>query len=232
MKILSVETSSIVCSVAILDNTTILYQNSIDNALSHSENLMPMIKKAFDETNLTLEDIDLLACSKGPGSFTGIRIGISTIKAFEDVYNKLSFGISSLEGLAYNIQNSKYVCSIINAKNNNAYAALFENKNDIYELKLDYLSTDINSIIGTLKPFSNDEITFVGDGSIEFNELLKTAFRNACFAQNNANKCNAVSIGTAAFNHYKNNLNFDNSLLPMYLKKSQAERQLEEGNLR
>ena len=73
MKILSVETSSIVCSVAILEDNRILYKNSIDNALSHSENLMPMIKKAFDETNLTLADIDLFACSKGPGSFTGFQ---------------------------------------------------------------------------------------------------------------------------------------------------------------
>lgn len=232
MKILSVETSSIVCSVAILEDNKVLYENSIDNALSHSENLMPMIKKAFDETNLTLADIDLFACSKGPGSFTGIRIGISTIKAFVDVYNKPSFGISSLEGLAYNVENSKYVCSIINAKNNNAYAALYENKNGIYELKLDYLSTDITSIINKLNSFINEDITFVGDGSIEFNTLLKTAFKNANFAQNNANKCNAVSIGIAAFNHNNANLNFDNSLSPMYLKKSQAERQLEEGKLK
>ena len=61
---------------------------------------------------------------------------------------------------------------------------------------------------------------------------MKTAFKNANFAQNNANKCNAVSIGIAAFNHNNANLNFDNSLSPMYLKKSQAERQLEEGKLK
>lgn len=232
MKILSVETSSIICSVSILEDNIVLYENSIDNALSHSENLMHMIKKAFDETHITLANIDLFACSNGPGSFTGIRIGISTIKAFVDVYDKTSFGISSLEGLAYNVKNSKYVCSIINAKNNNAYAALYENINGIYYLKSNYLSTDIISIVDTLKPYIDEEITFVGDGSVEFNELLKTTFKNSSFAQNNINKCNATSIGIAAFNHYKNSLDFNNSLSPMYLKKSQAERQLEEGKLK
>ena len=95
MKILSVETSSPICSVSILEDEHVIYEKTIENSLSHSENLMPIIKTAFDETNLELKDINLFACSKGPGSFTGIRIGISTIKAFVDVFETPEIGRAS-----------------------------------------------------------------------------------------------------------------------------------------
>lgn len=87
MKILSIETSSNLCGVAILDDTTILKEISLDNGLTHSETLMPIIKEAFDSLNLDLKDIDLIVCDKGPGSFTGIRIGVATAKAFSDSFD-------------------------------------------------------------------------------------------------------------------------------------------------
>ena len=157
---------------------------------------------------------------------------MNSFKAFTDVYKKTSFGICSLEGLAYNIQNSEYVCSIINAKNNNAYAGLFQFKDGIYKLVENYLSDDIELIINTLSKYKKEKITFVGDGSIEFKGILEKNFSNCIFAKKNDNNCNAESIGIAAYNHLKKNLNYDNSLSPMYLKKSQAERQLEEGKLK
>ncbi len=230
MKILSVETSSSICSVSILEDENIIYEKTIQNTLSHSENLMPIIKEAFDKTNLELKAINLFACSKGPGSFTGIRIGISTIKAFVDVFQIPAIGISSLEGLAYNIENSELVCPIINAKNNNAYCALFKKVNECYVLIDKFLSDSIYNIIEFLKKYKNEPIIFVGDGIAEFKSIILENFSNSKFSLNN--DCNSVSIGIAALKHYKNNLNFDNSLSPMYLKKSQAERQLEEGKLK
>lgn len=229
MKILSVETSSKICSVSILEDLNVIYEKTIDNELSHSENLMPLIKEAFDKSNLHLSDIDLFASSKGPGSFTGIRIGISSIMAFVDVTNKPCIGISSLEGLAYNID-SEYVCSIINAKNNNAYCALYKKENDYYTLIDDYLSDSIDNIVKTLSKYKDLGITFIGDGAIEFSDIITHNFENALFSDKN--DMNSISIGKAAFYHYKNNLDFDKSLSPMYLKKSQAERQLEEGKLK
>lgn len=230
MKILSVETSSSICSVSILEDKNIIYEKTIQNTLSHSENLMPIIKEAFDKTNLELKDINLFACSKGPGSFTGIRIGISTIKAFVDVFETPAIGISSLEGLAYNVEDSNLVCSIINAKNNNAYCALFKKVNEYYVLIDKFLSDSIYNIIEFLKKYKNGPITFVGDGTVEFKNILEENFFESKFCLNN--DCSSVSIGIAALKHYKNNLKFDDSLVPMYLKKSQAERQLEEGKLK
>ncbi len=87
MKILSIDTSSKICSVCLLEDDKIIKEINIDDGNTHSQNLMPLIDEIFKSTNLTLDNIDLLACSKGPGSFTGVRIGISTIKAFADVTN-------------------------------------------------------------------------------------------------------------------------------------------------
>ena len=79
MKILAVDTSSKICSVAILEDDNVLLEKSTDDEKTHSQNLMPLIDELFKETNLSLENIDLLACCQGPGSFTGIRIGIATM---------------------------------------------------------------------------------------------------------------------------------------------------------
>ena len=125
MKILSITTSSKICGVAILEDTNIIKEINLDNGLTHSEALMPLIKQIFEETNLTLWDMDLLISDIGPGSFTGIRIGIATIKAFADSLNIPSIGVSSLDSLTYNSQNMGVICSLIDAKKNNVYCEIF-----------------------------------------------------------------------------------------------------------
>lgn len=85
MKTLAIDTSSRVCTVSILDNDNILINLYNDDEKTHSVKLMPMIDEAFNKTSLSLDDIELLSCCTGPGSFTGVRIGIATIKAFSDV---------------------------------------------------------------------------------------------------------------------------------------------------
>lgn len=87
MKILSIDTASSICSVAILEDNKVIKEISNADANTHSVKLMPQIEQIFKETNLTLNDMDLIACDKGPGSFTGIRIGIANVKAFFDVTN-------------------------------------------------------------------------------------------------------------------------------------------------
>ena len=130
LKILSIETSSKICSVAILEDKNLVKKIELNNGLTHSETLMPLIKQILNETNLNLSDMNLLVCDIGPGSFTGIRIGVATVKAFTDSLQIPSVGISSLEGLAYNIKDDGLICSIIDCKNNNCYYALYELKND------------------------------------------------------------------------------------------------------
>ena len=139
MKILSIDTSSKICTVCIYEDNNVLIELNNDDERTHSQKLMPMIQKAFESVNLTLNDINLIACAKGPGSFTGIRIGIATAKAFSDVKKIPVVGVTSLEGLAYNLGSSGLICSLIDAKNNNVYYGLFEFENNELKILLYYL---------------------------------------------------------------------------------------------
>ena len=230
MKILCIDTSSNICSVAILEDLNTIYEYSSNDGLTHSQNLMPLIDIALKSTGISLKDIDLYSCSIGPGSFTGIRIGVSTIKAFVDVYNKPSIGISSLEGLAYNLQD-EYVCSILDAKHDNVYCRLYKRNYTLngYTHISEYLSDNIDTCLLEISKYGDNTITFVGDGSVVYNDKIKNTFKNSNFADTNLNLQNAISIVKAAYFRYINNLECP-ALSPLYLKKSQAELMLNNKN--
>ena len=255
MKILGIDTSSKRCTTCILEDNNVIAELHSDDEKTHSQTLMPLIDKMFTKTNLTLNDIDLLACSIGPGSFTGVRIGISTAKAFADVYNFKTVGVSSLEGLAYNIKNDisllniNVICSLIDAKNENVYYGLFDKNYNM----LEELSTcSINELIDKLKKF-NTSIAFVGVGAIAYRNKLEQALGqdlsnsteidlnnnlevsstlSTYFFEEEKNLASSISIARFAYNKYVNSndatKDYNSSLSPMYLRKSQAERSLEE----
>ena len=163
MKILSIDTASQICGVSILEDTNLICKLDKDTGRTHSENLMPMIEQAFEECNLSLKDIDLLVCDKGPGSFTGIRIGIATIKAFHDSLSIPCVGVNSLETLAHSIQEDGFIVSLLDCKNDNCYFTLYELKDGKY---IEVIAPTAESIENTLnlcqqKIESNQTITFV-----------------------------------------------------------------------
>ena len=214
MKILCIDTSSKLCGVDILYNTTLIKKIELDNGLTHSESLMPLIDQILKECNLSLKDINLLVSDIGPGSFTGIRIGIATIKAFADSLNIPCIGISSLEVLAYNVSTDGLICSTIDCKNDNCYFALYELKNGNYKVLEHPTSESISNVLDLLNSkYENKNITFVGDG-IRENSI--------------SNYLDSFNLGIAGFNKFISNNRNGEEILPMYLKKPQAERQLEE----
>ena len=122
MKILAIETSCDIASVSLLEDNNLILELKESAVKNHSESLMPLIDNLLKKTKISLNDIDLFAVDNGPGSFTGIRIGLSTVKAFCDALNKPCISVSSLEALSY-ISNSEdsYICSMIDAKHGNLY---------------------------------------------------------------------------------------------------------------
>ena len=236
MKILSIDTASNVCGVSILNNNDLICNLDTNTGRTHSENLMPMINNAFNKTNLQLKDMDLIVCDIGPGSFTGIRIGVATTKAFQDSLSIPCVGISSLEALAYNVKSNlnekDVVCSIIDCKNDNCYFALFEMKNGSLETLIEPQAESVDSALAIIKSYiedtlENPSITFVGDGSEVYSDKIKDAFKDAKFADSKDNILNSYSLALAGLDVFNSGMDIK-EVLPLYLKKPQAQRQLEE----
>lgn len=225
MKILSIDTASNLCTVAVLEDENCIKEIIVDDARNHSEKIMPVIEQALNETNLNLKDIDLIVCDRGPGSFTGIRIGIGTVLAFQDCLNLSCIGISSLEALAYNVNQDGLICSLIDAKNDNVYFGLFKLDNNEYTQIGTLEFKTITDVISLLKQYSTP-ITFVGDGTIAHKDILTNNFYDCTFCDKN--ELSSYSLGIAGLNTYKKGI--QTSVMPLYLRKSQAERALEEKN--
>lgn len=239
MKILSIDTASTVCGVSILEDTKLICNLDRNTGRTHSENLMPMIDNTFKLSNLSLKNIDLIVCDIGPGSFTGIRIGVATAKAFSDSLNIPCIGISSLESLAYNIKNNieenEIICSIIDCKNDNCYFALYEKSNNILANLIEPQAESVEACLSILKSYcedtlGNSTITFVGDGSEAFKSKIQDVFSNCTFADLSLNILNSYSLAFAGLNKYNYNSDIQ-EVLPLYLKKTQAERQLDEKKI-
>lgn len=221
MRILSISTSSNNCSTSIIEDGKILKELNINDTKTHSENLMPLINNILQETNIELSSIELLACDIGPGSFTGIRIGIATIKAISQITNIPICPVSSLEGLAFQAENpADIIVSLIDARNNQAYCGIFDSN---YSIINNYIADSIYNIIDILKEQSTN-ITFIGDASVIHKELLQLHFPTATFSTSNT--LSATSIAKIA--EIKNTTCFADELLPLYLRKSQAERMAEQ----
>lgn len=226
MKILSIDTSSNLCAVAVLENTNLIKENILDDTKNHSEKIMPVIAQTLEESDVKLKDIDLIVCDKGPGSFTGIRIGVATVMSFIDSLKTSAIGITSLEALAYNVilnqEKASYICSLVDAKNDNVYFELYSvvSQKPTSIIKAD--CKNINDLIDELKSY--ESICFVGDGAVAHKEVLSSKL-NATFSS--YNEIISYSLGIAGFNAYNSGRKED--LLPVYLRKSQAER-AKEGN--
>lgn len=232
MKILGIDTSSKRCTVCILEDNNVIVELHSDDEKTHSQTLMPLIDEMFKKTDLSLKDIYMLACCVGPGSFTGVRIGISTAKAFADVYNFKTFGVSSLEGLAYNIkeeisllhtssaaktgsspENSKDCKDYTNQNISLIICSLIDAKNEnvYYGLfdenynKIEELSTcSIDELIDKLKKL-NKPIAFVGDGALAYKEKLE---QHLC---KSLNKLSEINLENNLETSSKNSTSSNNS---------------------
>ena len=214
MRILCIDTSSKLCSVAVLDDTKLINKIELNNGLTHSETLMPLVKQVLTDSNLSLSDINLLVSDIGPGSFTGIRIGVATCKAFSDSVNIPCVGISALEVLAYNSKNDGLICSTIDCKNDNCYFALYELVNGIYNVIEEPCAKSVQEVLDLLNTkYSDKSIEFVGDGipSKSISDFL-----------------DVYNLGIAGYTKFIGNNCIGEEILPLYLKKPQAQKQLEE----
>lgn len=216
-------------SCAVIDENMVLGEYSLNQDFSHSEKLVPVIKEILDSLNLELSEIDLYGVSLGPGSFTGLRIGVATIKAFAHLFDKPVVGVSTMEALAFNLPYNNIVVPMIDARRDRVYTGIYSWKDEelITLMEPDALEVDI--LMEKLDE-NYEDIVVNGDGTLLHRERIKEKLQDKVkFASIGSNSCRAASVGELALIKY-NKGQRDNfyTLAPDYLRRSQAERQLKE----
>jgi len=211
MKRLSIDTSSATASVAIVDDEDIIIEKFSEDQKTHSEKIVPLMDEVLKESDMTLNDIDELCVCTGPGSFTGIRIGVALIKGMAQALNKKVIGVSSLLGLI-NSSNSENVCAIIDALHENVYTQ--------YKIGSVYSTPDCINIYDLIKELKDKKVTFIGNGVLKYREILEKELECE-FEDEILTKASDIAI----FAH-RNCLNSQEAyeVNPVYLRKPQPER--------
>ncbi len=233
MKILALDTSTMMATCAVLDENRVLGEYSLNQEETHSEKLVPMVKEILDSLDLKVSDIDLYGVAIGPGSFTGLRIGVATIKAFAHLFNKPVVGISTLEALAFNLPYNKIIIPMIDARRDRVYTGIYTWEDGKIKTVMEPDVLDIYNLLDIVDK-SYDEVLVNGDGSLLHKEKIKEGLKGkVLFSTIGGNFCRATSIGELALIKY-NEGNKDDyyTLVPEYLRESQAQRELREKEQR
>lgn len=225
MIVLGLDTSTLMSTCSVIKDGNLLGEYSFNMDMSHSEKLVPLIKNMLEELKLSIEDIDLYGVSIGPGSFTGLRIGIATMKGFAHVFDKPIVGVSTLEALAYNMPFNEVIVPMIDARRERVYSGIYGFEgNELKEIS----KPDILYIKDLEKYIQEyEEVVVLGTGSLEHEEEIKnTLGKKVRFATIGSIDCRAASIGALALNKFEKGIEDDYyTLAPEYLRPSQAERE-------
>lgn len=230
MKVLALDCSAKSVSAAIAENGKLIAEGFLNIKLTHSETLMPIIEQILSNARLTLSDIDAFAVTAGPGSFTGIRIGISAVKGMAFADGKSVFAFSTLEAMALSLENSSLfsgvLCGLMDARRNQFYNALFKLENGKITRLTEDRMVEAEQLKNELKEF-NTPVILMGDGAELFYSLSENdkAFSLAPEA-NLVQRAAGIAI-KASYDETLTPANPD-ALQAIYLRKSQAEREREE----
>lgn len=226
MKILSLDSATECATVALLEDFKVLGEINFNYKKQHSTLLMSMIDELLKASSMEVNDLDGFVVSKGPGSFTGLRIGMATIKGLSLGLNKPYISISSLDALAYNVYGTEGIlCPIMDALRNNVYTCIYEYINGELSPITDYMALSINELSDILKTYDKT-IYFVGDGTKIHKEYLKSELSNCYFAPQHLNFVRASALGEIGMKKLLAGMRDDaNNSAPIYLRKSQAERE-------
>lgn len=222
MFIFAIDTTATTVSAALTEDGRLISQFTLNKTLTHSETLLPMVHSVFDTAHFDISDVDMFACSAGPGSFTGVRIGVATIKGLAFGSKKPCVGVSTLEALAYNfegIATNAIICPVMDARRGQVYNALFcdgERLTPDRPISLAGLAAELETLALP--------VYFTGDGYNLAHENIKLP--GICNTPEQLRYQSAYSVAAVALRKYiQNPAPYpDTGLSPVYLRPSQAER--------
>lgn len=230
MTILAIDSSGLVASVAIMTEEAMLAEYTVNYKKTHSQTLLPMINEIVTMLEIDMKMIDAIAIAKGPGSFTGLRIGSATAKGLGLALDKPIIEIPTSDALAYNVFSQDcIICPLMDARRNQVYTGLYTFKENEFTILEEQCAVELPEIIEKVNELES-RVVFLGDGvdayKKQIEELVKVPYM---FAPNHVAKQRAGAVGALAFTHYKDDaMKTAMEHVPTYLRLSQAERELAE----
>ena len=228
MKILAIESSSLVASAAVLEDDIIKAEYVLNNKKTHSQTLLPMIDEVLRHSETEASEVDAVAVSSGPGSFTGLRIGAATAKGIGMALNKPLIAVPTLDMTAYNLYKSPaLICPMMDARRNQVYTGFYKNNNSFEVIKSAFAS-DIRQVLEELEALG-EEVIFLGDGVPVYKAIIEENL--ACphyYALVHISRQRASALACLAAVYYRTGKIIAADKLELeYLRKSQAEREQE-----
>ena len=225
MKVVGIETSGSIGSVAVCDGNTVVGRHTFGKASNHGKEIVSSLEAIFNEVKWKPEDIDLIAVSIGPGSYTGLRIGVTCAKTLAYGLGKPVIDVPTLDVLAGNIKDDvKHICPVIDAKRKRVYACIYSRKNSKNKRTTDFLIITP----GELKDILPESTLIFGDGVAPYKEIF-TQMKVTIIEDEKPGIAEAVDVARLGLERYEQGERCEiNELVPLYLRKSEAEEKLQE----
>ncbi len=239
MKVLAIDSSGLTASVAVVEDSRTIAEYTVDHKKTHSQTLLPMIDEVAKMTELELSDIDAIAVSGGPGSFTGLRIGSATAKGLGLALDKPLIHVPTVDGLAYQVYGcGDIICPIMDARRNQVYTGIYtfsaragkkegtREVEPVFQVLRMQMAIAVEDLIRRLNNY-NRPVVFLGDGVPVYREMLSAGLEVPySFAPSYMNRQRAAVIGALGIRYYKAG-KYETAMehQPEYLRQSQAERE-------
>lgn len=220
MKILAFDTSNKPLSVAVVVDGKVLAHLESTEKRTHSVTILPDIKKALEQSDLDINDIDLIAVAKGPGSYTGVRIAVTVAKVLADTLSKKLVGVSSLELLAANGDKANILVPLMDARNDNAFAGVYQNSRDKFVSIIGDHHTSMEKLFESLKEYNEDQLEFI-NATPRLQELIQNQFPNSKIITSENSLPDAAKLAQLA--ETKKPVSDIDDFIPTYLRLTQAE---------
>ncbi|MDD2496431.1 MAG: tRNA (adenosine(37)-N6)-threonylcarbamoyltransferase complex dimerization subunit type 1 TsaB [Tissierellia bacterium] len=228
MKILAIESASITASCAISDNDKVLGEYSLSHKKTHSEKLMPLIESLFHDMEISINDIDVIAMSEGPGSYTGLRIGAAIGKSLAFGKNIPIASVPTMKSLASNIYfGDKYIVPVMDAKAGRVYTGIYKWVNKRLTTIKEQFPTNVEDLAEMLNQIK-EPVILNGDGSVNYKNIFEEMMKvKPLFSPDQFNYLKASSLACLGYEMAKNgDIISSSDFSPKYLRLSQAERNI------
>ncbi|MDO5146984.1 MAG: tRNA (adenosine(37)-N6)-threonylcarbamoyltransferase complex dimerization subunit type 1 TsaB [Eubacteriales bacterium] len=228
MKVLAFDSSGLVASVALLEDRQLIAEYTLNYKKTHSQTLLPMLDEIIQMTGFDLKEIDALAIAAGPGSFTGLRIGSATVKGLGMALDKPVISVPTLEGLAMNLWGADAViCPMMDARRKQVYTGIYEFEQGRMQVLEEQTACPVEEILQKCRKIGR-KIIFCGDGVPVYEDIIREQMEGEySLAPAHVNRQRAAAVGVRAFDYWKEGkVETAADHGPVYLRKSQAEREL------